>query len=180
MRNINLKLLTQREPVRLETSATTFGELKEEIVKAGVSIDFSNAQFIERVTKAEFGHIDSALLPPGDILLYVVPVKTKLGATDVDALSYKELRNYVVLLNKERGAKISFLGSKETMLKKVKEFLSEEKTESPVDKIKAMAESILEQVTLLKSYAKARNDVVYQVTLDDLDVEINELKKLLS
>lgn len=179
MRNIDLKLLTQREPVRLETSATTFGELKAEIVKAGVNIDLSNAQFIERVTKAEFGHIDSALLPPGDILLYVVPVKTKLGA-NVDALSYKELRNYIVYLNKERGAKISFLGSKEAMLNKVKEFLSEEKNESPVDKIKAMAESILEQVTLLKSYAKARNDVVYQVTLDDLDVEINELKKLLS
>ena len=95
MRNINLKLLTQREPVRLQTSATTFGELKEEIVKAGVSIDFSNAQFIERVTKAEFGHIDSALLPPGDILLYVVPVKTKLGA-NVDALSYKERDEKVV------------------------------------------------------------------------------------
>ena len=85
-RVIKLKVLTQSELVKVETSARTFGELKKEAVVAALEIDWSSAKLIDRASKASF-EVDEAVLPATDAIMFVMPTKSKAGAD----LPYKEV-----------------------------------------------------------------------------------------
>ena len=100
-RVIKLKVLTQSELVKVETSARTFGELKREAVVAALEIDWSSAKLIDRASKASF-EVDEAVLPATDAIMFVMPTKSKAGA------SYQaELRAKIKQL-KEDGVEVPF------------------------------------------------------------------------
>ena len=100
-RVLKLKVLTQSELVKVETSARTFGELKKEAVVAALGIDWSSAKLIDRASKASF-EVDEAVLPATDAIMFVMPTKSKAGA------SYQaELRAKIKQL-KEDGVEVPF------------------------------------------------------------------------
>lgn len=71
----------------IETSATTWGDLKPQVEE---HYDLSNLQPTESVNKATLVHKD-AVLPEGDFVLFLRPVRTKSGV-DYDSRSFTELR----------------------------------------------------------------------------------------
>ena len=100
-RVLKLKVLTQSELVKVETSARTFGELKKEAVVVALGIDWSSAKLIGRASKGSF-ELDEAVLPPTDDIMFVMPTKSKAGA------SYQaELRAKIKQL-KEDGVEVPF------------------------------------------------------------------------
>ena len=95
MRTIRFKLLASNV-IEMQSSARTFSELKREISNnsnlAG-KISFGSVQLIDKDTKAVFGAIDDAVLPEGDCLFFVVPLKTKSGIKpNLDSMSLTELQ----------------------------------------------------------------------------------------
>ena len=100
-RVLKLKVLTQNELVKVETSARTFGELKKEDAVMALGIDWTSAKLIDRASKASF-EIDEAVLPATDAVMFVMPTKSKAGA------SYQaELRAKIKQL-KEDGVEVPF------------------------------------------------------------------------
>lgn len=185
MRKISFKLLTQSSLVSIETSARTFGELKTAVSEAGLEISFTNNQFIDKATKVAYSKIDDAVLPATECILFVVPLQTKSGV-DVDSMTYLQVRDYVSELNKTQGAKISIIGSAETLRNKVKEFLGGTVPASSID-VKACLQSIresctniLDQVDVLESMpVNTPEEVAFAVTLKELQAEAEALKKIL-
>lgn len=94
-RVIKFKLPAQTTLPMLKTSATTWGELKNEILASKELSDqiplhsetveregttfVRNFKFIDKDTFAEFGKIDEAVLPDRNILFFVTPVEHKGG-----------------------------------------------------------------------------------------------------
>ena len=60
----------------IETSATTWGELKEEVSEF---YDMDNLQATENVNRTDLVH-ESAVLPTSDFRLFLRPIKTKSGS----------------------------------------------------------------------------------------------------
>lgn len=101
LRVLKLKVLSQSELVKVETSARTFGELKKEGAVAALGIDWTSAKLIDRASKASF-EVDEAVLPATDAIMFVMPTKSKAGA------SYQaELRAKIKDL-KESGVEVPF------------------------------------------------------------------------
>lgn len=183
MRKIVLRLRNGKV-VAFQADLTTFEELKEKIIKEGIEIDFSNAAFVERSTKASYGRIPDAILPPGDLIFFVVPVRTKLGV-DVDEMSYNELRKYVSLLNKTKNALISLEGSKREIVQRVKDYdnTSNQLTNQSSDLnnleiIEDHAKAILQLVEGIKSKVNAETPPVYAVSIKELEAEAEVLVSL--
>lgn len=101
-RVIKLKLLTQTELVKVETSARTFAEFKKEPAVSALGIDWNSAKLIDRASKASFD-LDEAVLPAIDALMFVTPTKTKSGAD----LGYKEVKAKIKEF-KEKGGIVPF------------------------------------------------------------------------
>ena len=100
-RVLKLKVLSQSELVKVETAARTFGELKKEEAVMALDIDWTSAKLIDRASKASF-EIDEAVLPATDAVMFVMPTKSKAGA------SYQaELRAKIKQL-KEDGVEVPF------------------------------------------------------------------------
>ena len=187
MRKISFKLLTQSSLVSIETSARTFGELKTAVSEAGLgdAVSFANNQFIDKATKVAYSKIDDAVLPATECILFVVPLQTKSGV-DVDSMTYLQVRDYVSELNKTQGAKISIIGSAETLRNKVKEFLGANEPVPSVDMkaclqaIREACTTILDQVDVLESMpVSTPEEVAFSVTLKELQNEAENLKKIL-
>ena len=199
MRKISFKLLTQNQLVSIDTNARTFGELKEAVSNSGLEgvVTFGDNQFLERVTKASFGQIDEALLPQGDCIFFVLPLKTKSGS-DLDNMSYQELRSYGSFLNKTEDAGINLHGKREDVLEAVKAYEKAKakvakkiakkaakeaaKEEAPAENsniaiIKECAAKILEAVAKLEEVAG--EEYAYTLTLKELQAEAEELNNLL-
>lgn len=77
----------------IETSATTWGELKEEVSEF---YDMDNLQATENVNRTDLVH-ESAVLPTSDFRLFLRPIKTKSGSVKY---TYQEARN-IISDNKE-------------------------------------------------------------------------------
>lgn len=60
----------------IETSATTWGELREEVSEF---YDMDNLQATENVNRTDLVH-DTAILPTSDFRLFLRPIKTKSGS----------------------------------------------------------------------------------------------------
>lgn len=71
----------------IETSATTWGELKPLVEE---HYDLENLQPTENITKTTLLHVEAAL-PASDFVLFLRPIKTKSGANYED-MGFKELR----------------------------------------------------------------------------------------
>ena len=90
MRTLKIKVLTQSELVKVETSARTFGEFKKEAIVAELGIDWTSAKLIDRASKATY-EVDEAVLPATDAIMFVMPTKSKAGAD----LSYKTVKDLI-------------------------------------------------------------------------------------
>ena len=130
MRNISLKLLTQRNIEIVSTDATTFGGLKAAIgrnTNLNGKIAFGDVQFIERNSKAVFGDIEDATLPEGDLIMFVVPKKTKSGmdCPDFDNMTKLELVKFADNLNNNYGADIDTTETFEYIQEQIEEFIDD-------------------------------------------------------
>jgi hypothetical protein len=76
---------------KVETDATTWGELKPLVEE---HYDLSNLQPTENVNKTTLTHQD-AVLPEGEFVLFLRPVKTKSGIDGVENLGFRDLRALV-------------------------------------------------------------------------------------
>lgn len=94
LRTLKIKVLTQSELVKVETAARTFGEFKKEAVVAELGIDWSSAKLIDRASKATY-EVDEAVLPATDAIMFVMPTKSKAGASYQAELraKIKDLKN---------------------------------------------------------------------------------------
>jgi S-adenosylmethionine:tRNA-ribosyltransferase-isomerase (queuine synthetase) len=81
------KLLTQSGLLKIESSARTFGELKEEPELKKLNIDWSSSKLIDKDSKVSFD-LDESVLPAIKCLMFVTPTKTKSGQD----LPYKEVK----------------------------------------------------------------------------------------
>lgn len=131
-RVIKLKLLTQNELVKVETSARTLGEFKNESAVQSLGIDWNSTKLIDRATKASFD-LDESVLPATDALIFVTPTKTKSGA-----YTYKEAME-AVKAYKTSGGNVPF-NYTHSSTKQLNEFLAS------VEKVKE-AEAALEELT---------------------------------
>jgi len=66
----------------LNSSATTWGELKPELENNGISI--SDMKVMEKVSKMTLDS-DAAMLPTGDVILFLTPGKVKSGSDEITA-----------------------------------------------------------------------------------------------
>ena len=115
MREVVLKLTTQKDLVKHQSAASTFGQLKKELKQ----IKWSGMRVVERATKATF-QMDDTVLPQGDFVLFLVPEKVKSGKkTDggmselpkpIEDCSYNECRSHMSWLNREKDAGLDMSG----------------------------------------------------------------------
>lgn len=186
MRKISFKLLTQSSILSIDTDATTFGQLKEEVKVNGLDVSFENNQFIDRATKVSYGAIDEAILPVVDSIFFVVPLKTKSGM-NVDSMSYLQVRQAIIDENK-KGARLSILGSTDTLKARLKDYIlttgveetSNETLAECIQIIRENVTNILDQVEILETLKVGKEEVLFGVTLDQLKEEGEQLRKLLS
>lgn len=194
MRKIKFKLLTQTQLEVLETSARTFGELKEEMAAHAVlsSVNFNNSQLIERSTKVAYQNIDGAVLPPVDCIMFQADTKTNSGCDlptveSLKEMGYNELRTLGSKLNKENGANIDLTGKRVDILERMvncvedMEFnFDEEELESPLDYAIKNLEESLEILRDYKADEEEATNVVEFLTLEDLEDEAKEIQKCFS
>lgn len=76
---------------KIETTATTWGELKPQVQE---HYDLSNLQPTENVNKTTLTHQD-AVLPEGNFVLFLRPIKTKSGIEGTEGLGFRDLRKLV-------------------------------------------------------------------------------------
>jgi len=93
MRKIKI-YTTLGSPGTIETSVTTLGDLRPELSSRG--IDISGMKLLIGETRNELSE-DVAILPEGDFKLYLVPSKTKSGASNV-TVAKDLLKAAIVLL----------------------------------------------------------------------------------
>lgn len=176
LRVLKLKVLSQSELVKVETSARTFGELKKEEAVAALGIDWTSAKLIDRASKASF-EVDEAVLPATDAIMFVMPTKSKAGASYQAELraKIKDLKesgvevpfNYTHATNSQMEA---FLASVET----VEEQTPCENTGLEVITLKP-GKYILE-VEGVEITEEAEVNLVDETTLEDLEDEAQTLR----
>lgn len=190
MRKIKFKLLTQQQIEVLVTDVRLFGEMINVILKSDLAdkIKVGEVKFIERETKTEYGNINEAILPAGDCLFFVTPIKTKSGMNILDwdeitDMSYKELRTYGSQLNNENGACIILTGNRDDILDSFKMWhvtlSNDEMVEEDYTVILLQAIKLIEEAIIL---GKAENIeyAINGVTFEELEKEALLLKNLLN
>ena len=170
-RVIKLKLLTQTELVKVESSARTFGELKSELKSKQINIDFSSAKLIDKLSKASY-EVDEAVLPAVDCLMFVMPTKSKAGAD----LPYKEVKE-LIKNYKAQGGIVDFNYTQATTAQ-LNEFWNKVKNQGTLKASKSISGSqTLKKEVVVKESGIPENQLVDTTTLADLDEEAKDLQK---
>lgn len=93
MRKITIISTKNAKMNTVETAASTWGELREELQG---QYDFSSLKAVDGLTKMSYESLD-AVLPEGDTRIFLRPTKTKSGATapDYSAMSFGEIREII-------------------------------------------------------------------------------------
>lgn len=178
-RVIKLKLLSQNELVKVETSARTFGEFKAEVANLG--IDWTSVKLIDRASKVSYSELDAAVLPATDAIMFVMPTKSKAGTN----LCYKEAKEAVKQF-KANGGNVPF-NYTQASTEQLNKFLA---SVASVQEIAEELEEDSDQVIYLKPgvytiVVESDLDDVEEVNLidytteEDLAAEAEELKKAL-
>jgi len=197
MRKISLKPLTQVKLEVIESnSINTVEDLVKHIEKDSRlnSLIFADGKvkFINRSDKAEYGAILSAVLPAGDIILFVTPTENKQGlsidydnitASDVPNLKYNELRSLGSHLNEEEDTDIDLSGSKSEVASRIVSYLMDRDDEEVIE------EEDDEEDTNVEEFKQSVDYIIGDINseLDDIDTSvtninifINNLKSLMS
>lgn len=127
MREVVLKLTTQKDLIKHQSAASTFGELKREMKQ----VKWSGMRVVERASKATL-QMDEAVLPQGDFLLFLVPEKVKSGrktsggaselSGPIEDCKYNELRSHISWLNREKDAGLPMSGGTADLQKILKKY----------------------------------------------------------
>lgn len=190
MTTFRFKLLTEINLVSLESNAQTFAELKADIADSPLAekISFERTtevrdgqnwtrtiKLIEKNTRAEFGSIDDARLPAGDVItFFVTPLEHKGGSglnntelrnivqslneysfEEVYAMlekwDYNQLRRFGTVVKTEFKADIDLLGSRENILANILDWINEflQKKENDCEENKQIKVEAIEEVTPL-------------------------------
>lgn len=180
-RVIKLKLLTQTELVKVETSARTLAEFKLEPIVKELSIDWSSAKLIDRASKATFD-LDESVLPAIDSLMFVTPTKTKSGALD-----YREAKAEVKKY-KDNGGIVPFnyttagTSTLNEFLDSIGKSTSCNCKSASTSSVKAQVINLIQDnwVEVIDSEELGdlieTSELVDNTTLEDLDDEANALK----
>lgn len=186
-RTVTLKLTSQRNLVRKETSARTFGELKKELSD---QVSFNGMKVIERTNKVTL-EADDAVLPATDFMLFLVPQKVKSGAVekldDIDQASYNDLRSHGSFLNKTKGANINLDGGTESLRKEISKYYqseSEPVNESvvAVEEARANVNQVFDKLVEAVKNAEGVDNTEYVIktSMEDLDQEIVAIRSQLN
>jgi hypothetical protein len=155
--------------------------------------------FVEKTTLSEYGKIDEALLPAGDCIFFVLPIKNKAGLDlnsieELKTLNYNELRTYCALINEVKDAKIDQSGSRVDILNRAIKFTQaqlkvntkakkvEEAKEVIVDN--SINELLLDAINLIEKAIELSKDNNSQladgITYEELHEEALRLKAILN
>lgn len=198
MRTIKFKLLTQVQLEKVEAEVTTFGQLKDAVLKSefGSKINFNGVKFIERNSKAEYGSIDEAILPAGDLLFFVTPTKTDSGLGDsfevmpveaLEEMGYNELKSYGSKVNHELGEEIDLSGKRDDILERLVDWTENlEIPEESIDAIPTLLSDAIELISqaiemyLAMPEGERPEYAIEGVTVEELQAEAERLKQLLN
>lgn len=193
MRTITFKLLTQVQVEKIQSNARTFGELKEELLNGVLKdkINFEESiKFIEKSNLTEYGNIPEAILPAGDCLFFVTPVKNKAGmdilsTEQLSKMGYNELRAYGSALYHEYGGKIDMSGKKVDVLENIINYANElasEELDLEIEENTEVKIILLSAISLIeRAIGKLKeNNYVEGITYEELEVEALRLKNLLN
>lgn len=96
---------TQMGEKSVETSATTWGQLQNDLNREGITHSGMKSVIGESKLTLE---ADAAILPSTGFTLFLMPKKTKAGA-DINTIGYKDLRAEIcIILTKSENAKAHF------------------------------------------------------------------------
>ncbi|MHA1199671.1 MAG: hypothetical protein ACTSQF_10125 [Candidatus Heimdallarchaeaceae archaeon] len=193
-RKVTLKVTSQKDLIKIESDARTFGELKKGVKE----VKWDGMRVVERSTKNTLD-MDEAILPAGDFTLFLVPEKVKSGGNkkagkkklkDVDGASYNDLRSHASFLNSMKAAKIAMNGGTEDLRKAVKAYYAALETPDTADdnvaiaaiesartSINAAIDAIIENAG--KGVVGDTTEYVFKTSVEDLDNELAEIKKAL-
>jgi hypothetical protein len=195
-RQVTLKLTTQKDVIKHESAARTYGELKKELN----NIKWSGMRVVERTNKTTLQHSD-AVLPATDFVLFLVPEKVKAGLgnkkglkklKDIDNASYNDARSHISFLNKVKNAGIAMDGGVGELRARLNSYYGKDgeapaTVASAVEVIEGHRKGINEAIDAIIEAAKAGPEVVEDTTeylvktsVDDLENEIKELKSSLN
>ena len=145
MREVVLKLTGQKDLVKHESSAMTFGQLKKEMKQ----IKWSGMRVVERASKSTL-QLDEATLPQGDFLLFLVPEKVKSGTKtdggiekldDIENASYNQCRSHMSWLNRNKGTNFNMSGGTDDLRLRLMEYYDGD--EKPEAKAKGKAKATI-------------------------------------
>ena len=194
-RLVTLKLTTQKDVIKHESAARTFGELKKELN----GVKWSGMRVVERTKKITLQHSD-AVLPATDFVLFLVPEKVKSGLgkglkklKNIDSASYNDTRSHISFLNKVKDAGIAMDGGVGELCARLNSYYGKD-TAAPIESIASAVEvieghrvGINKAIDAIVAAAQAGPQVVEDTTeylvktsVDDLENEISELKSALS
>ena len=127
MREVVIKSSAQKDLIKHESAAQTFGELKKEMKQ----IKWSGMRVVERSSKATL-QMDDAILPQGDFLLFLVPEKVKSGkktsggteklSKNIEECNYNECRSHISWLNKNKDANLDMSGGTDDLRLQLMEY----------------------------------------------------------
>lgn len=138
MREVVIKVTSQKDLIKHQSSATTFGELKKEVKQ----VKWSGMRVVERSTKTTL-QMDEAVLPQGDFVLFLVPEKVKSGRKteggvekldDINTANYNELRSHMSWLNRNKGCSLNMQGGTEDLRRRLKDYYRRQGKKAPAKK----------------------------------------------
>jgi len=192
-RKVSFKLPATVQLISIESDAKTFGQLMEDVANSVIAdkipihserVDNNYVRtykFIEKNSLVEYGKLDDAVLPEGNIILFVTPVDHKAGLTinfemdwplerkieAINNMSYNEIRSLGYILNQEHNAGISLSGSKREVINNIIEFL----------KTRESTPNFVEELELLKEDLQFLKEALFtnSVTVDLMIDKVNNL-----
>lgn len=92
MRNVTVYSTSGKTNVKIETGATTFGELTPQLRENGFNLDGMKAVVGETKVTLE---ADGAVLPDGEFKLFLMPLKTKSGGDISRSDVYNKIKEFI-------------------------------------------------------------------------------------
>jgi hypothetical protein len=197
-RQVTLKLTTQKDVIKHESAARTYGELKKELN----NVKWSGMRVVERTNKTTLQHTD-AVLPATDFVLFLVPEKVKSGNEDkknglqnlknISEASYNDARSHISFLNKVKNAEIAMDGGVNDLRARLNSYYKNSDAKAPasittaIEMIEEHRKGINEAIDAIIVAASTSPETVEDTTeylvktsVDDLENEISELKSILN
>lgn len=192
MREVVLKMTTQKDLIKHQSAARTFGELKKEMRQ----VKWTGMRVVERASKATL-QMDDAVLPQGDFLLFLVPEKVKSGrktsggteelSKPIEECSYNECRSHMSWLNRNKDANLNMSGSTSNLQKQLKKYYKKEggqtsatKQVAPKAEPKKPSKKNVEKVKKAKKkglFAKKEKEVVPTDPIEIIEASRDRINK---